>query len=159
MTFDPREYRRGGKILPSTIAPSTSNPDAEGDYIKFAMLTAEYVTKRNSDNPAQDAAGSQGELTYLEASLDVENRQIHRHDKAADFSRSDTQWKMMAALFRAGYQGLSKANLMERIYSEPRTDNALDQLKLKANEQLIKIELEVSANHAGIWTLTALSSS
>lgn len=90
--------------------------------------------------------------------LRLQGSTLYRRNTYVDFARKIQPLKLVRVLLEAGEQGLTLKELNEEIYADRAvTPNALDQLKIVANEVIAHLGIEVSADGRGIWRLIELS--
>lgn len=77
-------------------------------------------------------------------------------DDAADFRNKAKPLELFLMLLKAGEHGMQFVDAHSEIYREPRTDNALHQLKSSANEVIAPINLEITAERS-MWRIEPLN--
>jgi len=135
--------RRGEATLVQLFARAKIQPKAPIGYgleepnLSTAMVKSEY-----------DA--------YL--GIEVHGTKVHRNERSVDFKRNAQPLNLFVQLLKAASAGKEKRTLMGELWDTPKTENAIDQLKLKANAIIEPLGIEIDADGRGVWRLVEFSS-
>lgn len=86
------------------------------------------------------------------------SRSVNGESYTSKFDRKMKSWEMFCFLFKAGGNGLSRAEIGKKLWpSNAVTENTLDQHKATANAILVNIRVEIKPDNRGVWRLEDLN--
>ena len=97
-----------------------------------------------------------GEKVYL--GIEVAGTLVYREKDKVDFGSSRPPLNLFVRIVNSLSDGKAREQLMKELWDTPKTENALDQLKGKANTIIEPLGIEISADARGVWRIKELSS-